>query len=45
MNFVNDKDQNFLGVANINKPENVDGHHCLAMGISTRAIRCVRIEE
>ena len=45
MNFVNDGSQNFLGVANINKPENVDGHNCLSMGISTRAIRCVRIEE
>ena len=45
MNFVNNSDQVFQGVANINNPQKVEGHHCLAMGISTRAIRCVRIEE
>ena len=45
MNFVNNGSQEFQGVANINNPQNVEGHNCLSMGISTRAIRCVRIEE
>ena len=45
MNFVNNGNQEFQGVANINNPQNVEGHNCLSMGISTRAIRCVRIEE
>ena len=52
MNFVttvtkenNSYNQEFQGVANINNPQKVEGHNCLSMGISTRAIRCVRIEE
>ena len=52
MNFVttvtkkeNSYIQEFQGVANINNPQKVEGHNCLSMGISTRAIRCVRIEE
>ena len=42
MNFVNDGDQNFLGVSSIYATENIDGMNCLSMGIQTRSIRCVK---